>query len=102
MGGPNWLRRRVLARLALLGLSQQQLAKLSSVEEGALSRALRRSDKPRADLVGKIARVLDMTEEELRTKGWTGSVVRPHRGVSDESEEDWEGQIEAWLGRNSP
>lgn len=102
MGGPNWLRRRVLARIAFLGISQQQLARLASIEESALSRALRRSDRPRSDLLGKIGRVLDMSEEELREKGpHNESVVRPHRGIMDEASEDWETQIRTWLSKES-
>lgn len=102
MGGPNWLRRKVLARIAFLGLSQQQLARLALVEESALSRALRRTDRPRSDLLGKIGKVLDMSEEELREKGpHDESVVRPHRGIVNEASEDWESQIRTWLSKES-
>ncbi len=96
MGGPNRLRRRVLARAAFLGLNQQQLARLSLMDEGSLSRALRHSDSPRTETLEKIGRALDMSVDEL-CSGDDAAVIKPHRGVVDASAENWEPQIQQWL-----
>lgn len=88
------VRRRVLARAALLGLTQQQLSRLLSMDESTLSRALR-ADNPRKATLDRISRGLDLTVEEL-----TGEddlhIVRPHRAVKDPLM-DVEVQIRRWL-----
>lgn len=93
----NRLRRRVLARSALLGLSQQQLARLISMDESQLSRAIR-AEYPRAETLERIGRALDLSVDELCGEDDL-PIVRPHRGVVHPQWDDWEAQIGAWLSR---
>lgn len=74
-------RRRVLARAAWLGISQQQLASLVGMDESTLSRALR-ADRPRQRTIERIGTVLDLTAEELVGDD-DGPVVRTHPAVTD-------------------
>lgn len=87
-------RRRVLARAALLGLTQQQLSRLLSMDESTLSRALR-ADNPRRATLERISKGLDMTVEELMGED-DRYIIRPHRAVKDPSA-DVEAQIQRWL-----
>jgi len=74
-------RRRVLARAAWLGISQQQLASLVGIDESTLSRAFR-ADRPRQKTIERIGAALDLTADELAGDD-DGPVVRPHRAITD-------------------
>jgi transcriptional regulator with XRE-family HTH domain len=87
-------RRRVLARAALLGLTQQQLSRLLLMDESTLSRALR-AKKPRKATLERISKGLDLTVEELLGEDDL-PIIRPHRAVKDLSM-DVEIQIQRWL-----
>lgn len=87
-------RRRVLARAALLGLTQQQLSRLLSMDESTLSRALR-AENPRKATLERISKGLDLTVEELLGEDDL-PIIRPHQAVKDPSM-DIEVQIRRWL-----
>lgn len=69
-------RGRVRARLAALDLSQADLARLSGIDAGTLSRVLR-SSPPSPGMAQRIARVLDVPVDSL-LPGGTCTTWRAH------------------------
>lgn len=82
--------------MMLLGLNQQQLAKLASVHESTLSRALQSLRPDRSTVIEKVCVVLDMTLEELsRDQLEDVPISRPHPGLKggDRAEE----KLKKWI-----
>lgn len=84
--------------MMLLGLNQQQLAKLASVHESTLSRALQSLRPGRSTVIEKVCIVLDMTLEELsREQLEDVPISRPHPGLKGDDRGGAEERLKKWI-----